>query len=469
MDFIDRENEIEALDELYQREGAQFFILYGRRRTGKTALLIHWGRNKPHLYWVASRTSAANLLSRFSQALWNFANPDNLAGEDFSYGTWERAFRQAGDLARDARLIVTLDEFPYAVEANGGVPSFLQNVWDHHLKQTNIFLVLSGSHIGMVEREMVSYRAPLYGRATGIMLLKPLPFPAVRQFFPRWSPLQQVTAYAILGGIPGYLEKFDDRYPVARNVRERILSTTSLFFQIEPFFLVGEALREPRNYLAILQAIARGHRQLSAIARAAGLERSNTGSYLDTLRRLHLVERRVPATERHPERSRKGIYVLQDNYLRFYFRFIAPHQDWLERGQKDRLWHYIEEQLPSFVGSTAFEELCRQCVWAMGNQGQLPFYPDRVGAYWDRKTQVDVVAISWEAQAILLGEAKWTRETVGVPVLEGLKKKTAHVIPGPDWAVHHVLFSRSGFTPSLQQRAADEGVWLVPLEQIVAA
>ena len=199
---------------------------------------------------------------------------------------------------------------------------------------------------------------------------------------------------------------------------------------------------------------------------------------MNTLRRLHLVERLVPATERYPERSRRGLYVLKDNYLRFYFRFIAPNQHLLERGQVDRLWGKISDQLPAFVGITAFEELCREWVWAQVAAEQLPFLPNRVGAYWDRRTQtssrgsvrgIDVVAIGWDEQAILLGEAKWTTRPVGVPVLEGLKKKAASATPGTNWAVHYTLFSRSGFSPSLERLAADEGVRLVSLEEIITS
>jgi hypothetical protein len=269
--------------------------------------------------------------------------------------------------------------------------------------------------------------------------------------------VQQVTAYAILGGIPGYLEKFDDRYTIAKNMHENILNTASTFFQVEPFFLISDELREPHNYLAILQAIAQGHRQLSAIAKAAGLDRSNTGSYLNTLRRLHLVERLVPATERYPERSRRGLYVLKDNYLRFYFRFIAPNQDLLEKGQVDRLWGKISVQLPAFVGKTAFEELCREWVWAQVAAERLPFLPNRVGGYRDRRTQIDVVAISWDEQALLLGESKWTTRPIGISVLDSLKKKAPAAIPGPNWAVYYAFFSRSSFSQPLKSLATPQG------------
>jgi AAA+ ATPase superfamily predicted ATPase len=175
----------------------------------------------------------------------------------------------------------------------------------------------------MMERELMTYRAPLYGRRSGQVLVDPMDFSALRQFFPQWSPVQQVTAYAILGGIPSYWEQFEPTHSIEANIRERILRPNNLLY-LEPSFLVYEELREPRNYLGILRAIAQGNRQMHAIAAASGVPRSNLPRYLETLRDLHLVERQVPVTERHPERSRRGLYRLADNYLNFFFVSSLP-------------------------------------------------------------------------------------------------------------------------------------------------
>jgi len=317
-----------------------------------------------------------------------------------------------------------------------------------------------------MERELMTYRAPLYGRRSRQLLIRPMDWTALRQFFPRWNPVQQVTAYAVLGGIPSYWEQFEPAHTVEANIRERILRPNNLLY-LEPLFLVYEELREPRNYLGILHAIAQGHRQMRDIAAASGVPRSNLPRYLETLRDLHLVERRVPVTERHPERSRRGLYALSDNYLNFYFRFVAPYREDLEQGYVERAWQAIDQQLNAFVGTTAFEDLCRQWVNRRGRRGHLPFVPEQVGSYWDRQTQVDVVGLNWSQQTALLGEVRWTLRPLGVQALDELRAKSSAVLPAPDWHVHYALFSRSGFTEQLTAQADSENVWLVGLEDIV--
>jgi AAA+ ATPase superfamily predicted ATPase len=463
--FIDRETELAALEELWEREGAQFLVAYGRRRTGKTTLLLHFASGKPHIYWVASQSSALHLRRGFSQALWRYANPGVPVETDFSFPSWETALHYAADLAGATRLTLIVDEFPYAADAEPALPSLLQAAWDHHLKSTRIFLVLSGSQVGMMERYVMAYRAPLYGRATGRLHLQPMSFAAARQFVPRYSIPTALAVYAIVGGIPAYLEQFDDHLSLDVNVRTRMLNPTSMF-QIDPLYLLNEALREPRNYVAVLEAIGAGHRAVTAIANATGIERTNVPKYLRTLRDLGIVERRVPVKPlpRPPSRAR-GLYVIGDPYFRFYFRFIAPNLSDLERGEVDQVWQRIEAQLPGFVGSTVFEELCREWVRVQGGQGRLPFRPAQVGSYWDRHIQVDVMAVSPAEQVLLLGEARYTSRPVGGDVLNELRGKAARLAP-QGWQAHLALFSRSGFTADLHERAEQEGAILVDLEQV---
>lgn len=464
MNFVNRNQELSDLESLWSRQGGQMVVIYGRRRTGKTTLLSKFLAEKQTLFWVADRFPSTTLLGTFSRAIYAYQHPEVEVAPDFQYASWEMAFKTIGSLAKNERIGVVMDELPYAVEAEPGLPSLIQRLWDHELKETQLFLALCGSHIGMMERELMSYRAPLYGRRTGQILLRPMTFGALRLYFTQWNPVQQLTAYAILGGIPSYWEQFDANHTIETNIRERILRSSNLLYT-EPMFLVYEELREPRNYLGILNAIAQGHRQMRDIATASGIARSNLPRYLDTLRDLHLIERRVPATERNPEKSRRGLYHLQDNYLNFYFRFVAPFREDLEQGYQERAWKVIEQQLSSYVGLVGFEELCRQWVRNRGRQGYLPSYLEKVGSYWNKQTQVDVVGINWSEQTMLLGEARWTSRAIGVQVLDGLRQKTAAVLSaaGADtnWHVQYILFSRSGFTQPLQEQAQREGVLLV--------
>jgi hypothetical protein len=472
--FVGRRQELAELHRLAAEPGPQFLILYGRRRVGKTTLLLHWAQTSgvPFVYWVANRLSPTLQLRSFSQAIYNAVHPDTPADAEFTYPTWEMALTQAAQLAADRQLILILDEFPYVAEAEPGLASVLQNAWDHHFKQTRIFLVLAGSHIGMMTR-LLQYHAPLYGRFSARLHLKPLPFATVAEFLPRYTVAERVAVYAILGGVPAYLERFDDRVSLAENITRRIFHPTGIF-RVDPLFLLQDQVREPRNYLSILHAIGEGRHTLDEIAMASGLPKQNASTYLGRLADLYMVERRTPVTlppERR-ERSRQGRWHLLDPYLRFYFRFVAPNQRALELELMDAVWSDVKAQLRAFVGMTAFEELSREWVLVQARNGRLPFSPEDVGSHWAANAQVDVAAINWRERAVLLGECKWGTRRVGRASLRELVEdkmpKVVANLPnqGAAWKVHYAFFGRAGFTEAAQATAREHEFSLVTLEQL---
>jgi AAA+ ATPase superfamily predicted ATPase len=467
--FVGRQSELGSLREIADRADAQFLLVYGRRRVGKTTLLLKWAEEVglPLIYWVAARDSAANVRLGVTRAVWTWAYPGSQSVPRFD--TWAQVFEAIANLIGDQRVILILDEFAYAVESDSSLPSYLQAAWDHQFKQSNVILVLSGSHIRMMVN-LLGYQAPLYGRFTAHLHLKPLPFAATTAFFPRYTAVERVAVYAILGGVPAYLERFDDAESIGRNVRQEVMSPTGIL-RIEPFFLLADEVREPRNYAAVLRAIGEGHHTLDAITLAAGLTKQHVSSYLSRLRELHLVERRVPATAPpiRAGRSHRGLYHLRDHYHRFYFRFLDPHRHLLEQGQTDFVWQQIQAQMLAFVGATAFEELCRAWVWQQVTARRFPFLPQDVGAHWGKGVQVDVVAISWQDKAILLGEAEWSTGPVGGAVIrqliEGKTPKVLAALPhrGEEWAIHFAFFARAGFTEAAQAEAKRHGAMLVDL------
>lgn len=464
--LYDREQEIEELNFVLDEPGSHFLTVSGRRRLGKTTLLVEWARQteRPTIYWVASRVSSTQLLRSFSQAIFAHLHPDASIDPGFSYPSWEMAFGQLAELASQQRLIVILDEFPYATEVEPALPSILQNSWDHTLKQTQILLVLCGSHIGMM-RKLQAHQAPLFGRISGQLQLKPLPFSATGAFLPAYSLERRIAVYAILGGVPGYLERFNDRDSLADNVRRHLFRSTGMF-RTEPQFLLQDELSQPHNYLAVLLAIASGNHSQSDIVRATGIE--HVTSYLSRLQELHFVRRDIPVTvpEKDRLKSRKGRYDLADAYMRFYYRFIHPNQHLIEQGLHDWLWQLISEQLRAFIGTHAFEELCQEWILTQARSGQLPIIPERVGSHWAPDAQIDVVAINWRLRQILLGEAKWTGNPINRKIVRDLIGKTPLVVPdeGEGWQVHYAFFARSGFTEEAIAEAQKHEAILVDLD-----
>lgn len=469
MTFHNRNRELTLLDEMYARPGGQMVVLYGRRRVGKTALLTHWleSRKRPALYWTADRTSAAAQLRSFSAAVQSYISPDQPVAADFTYSTWEMAFNEVARLATD-RLVVVIDEFTYLIETAPSVPSVLQRLWDHRLKRSHVLLILTGSHAGMIEREVLAYRSPLYNRATSSLHLQPMPFGVLTRFFPKYSAKDRANIYACVGGVPQYLELCDANRSVNDNL-QRLLSNAMIIDDAGA--LLRDQLGEPRNYVAIVSSIAAGFTRMTEIAAMSGLQPSNVGKYLDVLQHLGIVEREVPATVSHPEHSKQGRYRIVDHYLRFYYRYIAPARSNLERGLIQQAWQNIKKHLPEFVGTYVFEELCREWVLRQGDAGRLPFVPRRVGSYWGtRKPQIDVVAINEDDHAILVGECKWTAEPIRKWVAEDFFRRAAEIIPEPadKWQVTYALFSRSGFTSEARQAAGDRACLWIGLDKIDA-
>jgi AAA+ ATPase superfamily predicted ATPase len=456
--FINREREVEALERSYTSNRAELYVLYGRRRVGKTELLRAFCQGKRHIFFIADLGTEASVLAELTRQISQFAygRPDAIG----PFSSWDAAFEFLVPLAAEERLVVVLDEFTYLIDANPAIPSILQRLWDARLQETQLMLILCGSYVGMMEQHVLAYRAPLYGRRTAQWHLRPLGFWDATRFLPRFDPIRQVQAYAVLGGVPAYLLQFDDGIPLLRNIEQRIL-TPGTFLYDEPRFLLLEELRDPHRYFSVLEAIAAGRTRQNEIAQAAGIAPSSIAFYLTTLRELGLVERIVPTTEKHPHKSKRGLYRLLDNYFHFWFRFVYPNRSLLERGEMTQVRRQVEEQLDHFA-SPAFEAICREHVWHLHQTGELSFTPQAVGSWWDRQEEIDVVAIS--EQGILLGECKWTARPVGMNILNDLKRKAHPLIQQGGWnRVHYALFSRSGFTEALSAQVKAEGVLLIGL------
>ena len=467
--FVGRKRELDELDAIAAQKGAQFILVYGRRRVGKTTLILHWAQQtgRPVIYWVASRDTPALVRHGFTQALWAWAYPGGQSVPRFE--TWSEAFETAARLIGDQPVILIMDEFSYAAESDPALPSYLQAAWDHHFKDRNAILILAGSHIGMMV-DLMGYHAPLYGRFTAQLPVDPLPFSALRDFLPRYTAAERVAVYAVTGGIPAYLERFSDRESLGANIQRLFVRRTGMF-RSEPFLLVGDVIRrETQTYEAILKAVASGRHTPQEIGSALDVTSSYLSPYLKQLEKLHLIERRLPATIPPEQRrtSRSSRYHLADPYLRFYFRFIAPNLSLVEQELTDLLWDRVSEQFRAFVGSTAFEELCRAWVLAQARAGTLPFVPEIVGSHWAQDVQMDVVALNWREKAILLGERKWGVDAVGRSILRELLDKTPLVLQalpeaGAGWTVWPALFARTGFTEAAQADARAHKVMLVDL------
>ena len=451
--FIARERELKLLQDQWESPQAKLMILYGRRRIGKTRLITHWIETSGAraLYWVAEPTSSFDQLRSFSQALYNFEENES-APEDFSYASWKQALQQIGRMAQEKRLAVVLDEFTYLLAVEPGIGGVIQNIWDQILSQENVFIIISGSHIGMMERQLLSYQAPLYGRATSRLQLLQLPFATTREFFSHYQPDERVAVYAMLGGVPAYWEQFDPVESLDNNIREQFLGGANLM-EGEPRLLLQDFVSDIHNYVAILNAIANGHRTPKEIAENSGLADKHISMYLSNLINTGFVERRIPVTE--SESSRLGRHYITDPFLRFYYRFLSRRQAQLAVGIQNQTMAELKKHLVDFIGTHTWEELCQDWLLRASGQSELPFLPDQIGSIWNRQAQIDVVGINSMEKTLILGECKWNRHPIDWEVLSGLVEKTSKVLPSTGyWSVYYLGFARLGWTEAAIEYAS---------------
>ena len=426
--FVGRHPELELLDNLWEANAATMLILYGRRRIGKTRLLTRWMQERGHrvLYWVAEPSSAYDQLRSFSQALYNFAHPQTPAPDSFTYASWAQAWQEVADLSRDGRLALFIDEFTYLLEADASVTGKLQNAWDHVLRDADVFLALSGSHMGMMQRQILAYQAPLYGRATAQLHLQPLPFGMTSFYFPGYPAEERVAFYAMFGGVPAYWERIDADASVSENIRRQLLTPNNLM-QAEPRLLLQDFLSDPHNYVGILRAIAHGARTQKEIRIRTGLAQSHVSKYLSVLREAGFVARRTPVTA--SPTSRQGRYHITDPYLRFYYRFLATRQAQLALGVQEQALAEIQRHFLDFIGTHTWEEICQEWVLRASAYDELPFLADQVGSLWNKQAQIDVAGINSMEKTLILGECKWSPKQQGLSVIRTLVEKADHVVP----------------------------------------
>jgi len=431
--FINRKAEMSLLEKRFKGNKAEFIVVYGRRRVGKTALLLEFLRRSGGIYLLARETSEAENLRRFSQRLAEHFNDDFLRKNPLQ--SWDAFFEYLHQKSGE-RLAVVIDEFPYLVKANPALPSILQEYWDLKLSESGIFLVICGSSVSMMER-LLGYKSPIYGRRTAQLRVSPLGFFEARGFLPRYSLEDFVRAYGILGGTPAYLLEFDDSKNIEENLKNYFRPDSFLYGDAR--FVLMEELEEPRNYFAIMEAIANGRTTLGEIMNGTGLERGTVAKYLSVLMDLGFVRREVPVTA--SGKSRKGRYYINDPYFAFWFRYVHPNVDLIETGQGDVLAQMVMEDLNEYLGFV-FEEIARQFLIELNKAGRLPFRFTRIGRWW-RGEEIDLVALNERERKALFVEVKWKnlseREARGI--LRDLERK-GELVGLDGWEKSYGLIAR---------------------------
>lgn len=461
--FFAREAELAFLQEKYESKGGQLIILYGRRRIGKTETISHFCKDKNPVFFTCTQAEDSTQLKNFSQKLLSFDIPQKKYITEFS--NWEQAFLTIKDIPVLAgkKQILVIDEFPYMVNKNPEIPSILQKLWDREFKDSNVMIILCGSAMSYIEKEILSEKNPLYGRSTGIYKMLPMTYFDSAKFFPNWHNREKFLAHAILGGIPYYLSQFDDSKSLKQNICSSILKRGAILYS-EPEFLLRQELREPGTYNTIIQAIASGKNAFNEIQQATLIEKGKLSVYLKILMELNIVSREFPvlSSEKEKQNAQRGLYNLKDSFFKFWYRFVFPNISSLEFGDWENIYDSVIEPQFNEFASTTYEKTCIEWLRFQNQNHKLPFIFTKIGRWWDKNTEIDIIASNDDKSNLICAECKFHNSVVNdTDLKKHLLKNLSSLKAKENAIIHYWYFSYSGFTEQAKEFALKNNIHLV--------
>ena len=441
--FYNREEELEALRQEYDSDSFSLVVVYGRRRIGKTELLKKSCESRDHFYHLVPQDSETVQRGRFVEELADHTGERTPRTDD-----WRDAFDYLAEtLEKDT--VVVLDELPYLVESSDSVLSDLQWLVDERLDDSESTLVLCGSSISVMESEVMGHESPLYGRRTAQIDVQPFTFGEALEAID-YGFEDAVRSFSATGGTPMYLTAFDYDKSLSQNLLDNHLSKNSVLHN-EPEFLLRTELRNPSRYMSVLEAVATGYTTPNEISGRTGIDTGPLSQYLRKLRRLRLIEREIPVTADR-KKSKRSIYRVADEFLRFWFRFVEPNRSGTEQNPELVLENEILPNLDGYVSET-FEDVCREAVWKLSGSDELDGSYSKVGRWWYGEDEIDIVGLDSQNSAALFCECKWTESPVGFDVARSLEEKADEVRwRNGERTEEFVLFSKSGFEEGVSDR-----------------
>ncbi len=411
--FHNRNVELRILEKYLSRKGFDLLIIYGRRRVGKTALILKATKNMERIYFVA--TEKNNLRGFYRKCMSIFPEVTKLK-ED-----WEVIF----EYLKDKVDVIIIDEFQNMIKEDKAIISIFQRIVDTILQDSNTNLVLLGSTVSIMTSKVLSYESPLYGRKTLSMKLEPIGFVHLKKFFPGKSMEELVEIYGFADGIPHYLIKINPNIYFWEWLQNELEEKAFIIDEVD--FLMRYEFEEVGTYKAILQAMAYGKAKINEIKDFTGLKRTDISPYLKNLIETGFIRREVPLLEK--PKSKKGRYFIADNFLTFWFRYIHPNLSSIEEGIFSA--ETIKHTYRSYLGYV-FEKICRQIVVNLIKSNYLPRFT-KIGKQWGKvpKTkeayEIDIVALNEHTMEILFAECKWKENVNAEEVCRDLIEKAGHV------------------------------------------
>ena len=455
MKFVGRDREIKKLHTLYQDEGFQFVVIYGRRRVGKTMLINEFLKGKRSAYYMAVEGTAKENLTGISKALLTEGASDFYMPE---FSDFESLLLYIDHLCKNSdgqeRLVIAIDEFPYLAASYPAISSMLQSHIDQCWKNSNLFLILCGSSMSFMEEQVLGYKSPLYGRRTAQFKLHPFSYFEAKEMLSEFSTEEQAVLYGVTGGIPEYLSRIRSNQSMDDNIKELFFDESGRLFD-EPGNLLKQELQDPSSYHSIITAIAGGASRLNEIATKTGLASSGCSAQIQSLITLGIIKKETPLTE--GIKSRKTLYTLEDFMFLFWYRFVRPNLSGIMRGIGETIYEVsVKPQISHFMGYI-FEEICKQYLYLPQIYMTLPFPAGEFARWWGnnpkKKRQEEIDLMAENGLEAIFGECKWRNELADVDILETLQERSGLFHYQKQ---SYMIFSKTGFTEKLKLREKEE-------------
>lgn len=460
--FYCREEELRIMNQRYEKSRFECIIIYGRRRVGKTALINEFCKDKPTVYFSALNASSQENLEALSKAVYICKNPEGNYAP--SYQSFADALEEITVMAKNQRLVFVIDEYPYLARAEKSISSRLQHMIDHFWQDGKLYLILCGSSMSFMEYQVLGYESPLYGRRTAQFKIQALTYREMTVFHPELGAEDQALLYGVTGGIPHYINKLDVEGDMDEAILNNLFQSSSYLFE-EPENLLKQELREPAVYNSIITAIAGGASRSNEISTKVGLESGICSKYLRVLLGLGILKKETPVTEKP---GKKTIYVIEDNFFRFWYRFVPKNMSVISAGRIRQVYaQAVKRFYPDYMG-LVFEKMCREYLLRYADT--RPVLLSEVGQWWGTDTrtrkeiQIDLVGTPVEGNEYLIGSCKYRNEKIGVDELELLRRYAAVFKEGGEF--HYYIFSKGGFTKALLDLGDRGEVNLFTLEDI---
>jgi AAA+ ATPase superfamily predicted ATPase len=467
MEFYDRKEELKNLLKKYQNlDSAEFCVIFGRRRLGKTAFVQQFLKNVKEkvLYIYISKTSKTELLSLISE------NINEQTGDKVKIDDWRDFFNYLYQKSIDEKFVLIMDEF---ARLKTDSPDFLtkfQDAWDSKLSKTKLMFIAIGSSMSMMYDIFMDYEAPLYGRMTSKIVFQPFRYVDFRDMFKEVDEIKKIEIYSVFGGTPHFLwfAKKEANKEIIEIIDSTILSEMAPL-KDEPTNFITMELKKETNYNSVLYAISKSDGSRHELLSNTGIPQKEIDYYLNNLiELLKIVYKFEPMFYKKSHNIR---YRIMDNFFNFWYKFIFPNQSLLEIGEKKMLKKKIDLELNSFIGYR-FEEIVKELL-ILYNGGKkiknLEIDFDSMGPWWGKNREgetkeIEIVTNNKIKRESILCEVKWTNQPIGIGIVKELNEK--YKLINVTGAFKYLIVSKSGFNKECLDYMDEKKITHLDLKEI---